>query len=125
MDDQEDICKLVQKFLSRHGYLVETANDGNMALDLFQEALLIKEEYDFVILDLKVPRGMGGYETLQNMKKIHPNVKAMVISGYSENNILVNYQQHGFIASLAKPFHLDELASVISSYFIKSECVET
>ena len=67
------------------GYEVALASDGDEAVSLFRKAKKAGEPFDAVILDLTIPGGMGGRETIKKLKKIDPKVKAVVASGYSNN----------------------------------------
>ena len=71
--------------------------------------------YDLVILDLTVPGGKGGKETLTEIKSIDPDVKAIVSSGYSSFGLMSDYNNHGFSAVLRKPYTFEELATTIQN----------
>jgi DNA-binding NarL/FixJ family response regulator len=66
-----------------------------------------------VILDLTVPGGLGGKETLEQLKKIDPQVKAIVSSGYSDNPIMADYETYGFHGVISKPYRIPELSKVL------------
>jgi len=56
---------------------------------------------------------MGGKDTLQELQKIDPRVKAIVTSGYSNDPVMSQYQKYGFKGMLTKPFNFDELNIII------------
>jgi CheY-like chemotaxis protein len=62
-----------------------------------------------VILDLTVPGGMGGYESLKQLLAIDPQVKAIVSSGYFHDPVIANYRAHGFQGVVSKPYTIEEL----------------
>jgi DNA-binding NtrC family response regulator len=62
---------------------------------------------------------MGGEETLKTLRKNHPDVKAFVSSGYSNNPIMAHYEKHGFVGVIAKPYHLEQLGDTILNYMLK------
>lgn len=66
-----------------------------------------------LILDLTIPGGMGGKDTLSRLKEIDQDVKAIVITGYSQDMILSNYEQYGFAGYLHKPFEIDKLSYIL------------
>ena len=70
--------------------------------------------YDTVIMDLTIPGGMGGEETLDLLLEIDPEARAIVSSGYSNDAILADYQRRGFRGVLPKPYRLDELSEVLA-----------
>ncbi len=113
MDDEKNILTMVKRVLTMLGYQVDLVEDGKMAIEKYQAALLNtagERPYDLVIMDLTIPGGMGGKETIEQLHQLDPNVKAIVASGYSNDSILANYREHGFLAALSKPFRLNELS---------------
>jgi CheY-like chemotaxis protein len=66
-----------------------------------------------MILDLVVPGGMGGLETLSRIRRLSASSKAVVSSGYSADAVLSEYRAHGFDSTLRKPFTLDELREAL------------
>lgn len=113
MDDEEMIRGMFDKLLSRMGYEVESAREGNEAVSLYQRARESGRTFDAVILDLTVPGGLGGKETLEQLRGLDPGVKAIVSSGYSNDPILSKYQDYGFMGVVAKPFDLSQLSSTL------------
>ncbi len=109
MDDEDDIRNLLKNMLSRIGYAVETAKNGRDAVSMYQHAVEKNEKFDIVIMDLTIPGGMGGQETLRQLKDIDPEVKAIVASGYSNDPIMANYREYGFCGVMAKPFGMKQL----------------
>ncbi|MEJ2355917.1 MAG: response regulator, partial [candidate division WOR-3 bacterium] len=69
--------------------------------------------FDAVILDLTVPGGMGGKDTIDELLRVDPEVKAIVSSGYSTDPIMANHEKYGFKAVVAKPFDLKDLNETI------------
>jgi DNA-binding NtrC family response regulator len=108
MDDEDSIRDMVGDILSLHGYMVDFARNGEEAISLYQENV-----YDVVILDLTIPGGMGGKETIRELLKIDPKVKAIVSSGYSSDPIMSDYKQYGFRNVMAKPYKIEELDEII------------
>jgi DNA-binding NarL/FixJ family response regulator len=62
-----------------------------------------------------VPGGVGGKEVISKLLTIDPKVKAIVVSGYSNDPVLANYQEYGFKGRVAKPFNLVDLSVVLHS----------
>ncbi len=113
VDDDEPLRKLASMSLSKCGYEVETASDGEMGFRMYRDAVRGNKPYDIVILDLTIPGGMGGKDTLEKMKKIDPSVSAIVSSGYSNDPVMSEYKKYGFRACLVKPFRADELNNIV------------
>ncbi|RMH34622.1 MAG: PAS domain S-box protein [Nitrospirae bacterium] len=113
MDDEEPIRRLLNDMLELCGYTCELAKDGYEALKMFERARSEGQPFHVVLLDLTVPGGMGGKETFQRLKELDPQIKAVVMSGYSNDPILARYQDYGFHARITKPFKFRELAEVV------------
>ena len=113
MDDEAPICELAAELLTRAGYVVGTAADGEEAIRRYQEAMGSGQPYDVVILDMTVRGGMGGRETVQRLLKIDPAVRAIVSSGYSQDATMNNYRDFGFCGVVSKPYSVSELTQEI------------
>jgi len=113
MDDEEFLLEMATGLLQHLGYTVETASDGKEALDLYQKGLENGEKYAAVIMDLTIPGGMGGKETVLELKKLDPKAKTIVSSGYATDPILANFKEYGFDAMLPKPYEVEELAETL------------
>ncbi len=113
VDDEPTILTVGKRALERVGYEVDVALEGRQALELYRGALTHIHPYKVVIMDLTIPGGMGGKETIQHLLALDPHVKAVVASGYSNDPILANYRAYGFSAALVKPFKLGELSQAI------------
>lgn len=114
MDDEEDIRLNLKFMLSSIGYEVAMAREGSEAIDLYVEALEAGLPFDAVILDLTVPGGMCGKETIENIIKIDPAANAIVSSGYSNDPIMAGYIEFGFKGILFKPYLIEELSRVVA-----------
>jgi CheY-like chemotaxis protein len=113
MDDEEMVLRVGGTILRRMGYEVTTAVDGEAAVREFTRARQDGRPYALVILDLTVPGGMGGRQTLEQLLKLDPAVRAIVSSGYSNDLVLSNYQAYGFRGMVSKPYEITDLAQTI------------
>ena len=113
MDDEKMVKDVAGKMLSRIGYEVEFAGDGALAIELYKKAKDSPEPFDVVILDLTVPGGMGGMKTIERLKKIDPDVKAVVSSGYAEDPVMTDFKKYGFSGSIGKPYSMSELEKAV------------
>jgi PAS domain S-box-containing protein len=109
MDDEREIRESVAELLQHFGYEAEYASDGVEAIGMFERAREAGRPFDLVILDLTVPGGMGGMETVKRLLAIDGNAKVAASSGYSNAPVMSDFGSHGFIGVIAKPFRLDEL----------------
>ena len=115
MDDEEMIRSLVEKALSRIGYEVVLAEDGNEAVQLYQKAKEAGVPIDLIIMDLTIPGGMGGKEAIQEIHKIDSEAKAIVSSGYSNDPVMADFGEYGFCGAMVKPFQIRELMEVVGN----------
>ena len=110
MDDEEVIRTVVGQMLKRIGYEVEFAENGNQAIDIYKNSLITNQNFDVVIIDLTIQGGMGGKETIEELLKINPNIKAIVSSGYSNDEVVSSFKKYGFVDVLPKPYRIKELS---------------
>lgn len=111
MDDEEMIREFVRISLEILGYTVECAENNSQAVELYLKSEQEGAPFSAVILDLTIPGGVGGQETIKKLLEIDPTVKAIVCSGFSDSPVLANYCQYGFSGMLCKPFTFEELSN--------------
>lgn len=114
MDDDETITDIVKIMLGHIGFTVESAGDGKEALSIYQKAFKQQKPFDAVILDLTIPAGMGGKEAIEKLLAFDPSVRAIVSSGYSNDPVMSNFREYGFMGCITKPFNLEELSTVLN-----------
>jgi len=114
MDDEPMIREIARELLEHLGHAVDTVPHGDEAVAAYNDRMQTGRPYDLVILDVTVPGGMGGKETLVALKQLDPDVVAVVSSGYSHDPLLAEFREHGFRARLEKPFRLQDVKRVVS-----------
>ena len=114
MDDDEMIQDISKQMLENLGHEVFVTGEGKEAIEVYNEYLQTENPIDIVIMDLTIPGGMGGKNAVQEILKINPEAKVIVASGYSNDPVMTNYQEYGFVAAITKPFRLTELEQVIN-----------
>ncbi|TFG60886.1 MAG: response regulator, partial [Nitrospirales bacterium] len=114
MDDENEIQEVLGKMLEHLGFEVDFAGEGEKALRDYTQALQGKTPYVATILDLTIPGGMGGKETLRQIKALHPEAAVIVSSGYSNDPVMARFQEFGFSGVIAKPYNLLDLSKVLS-----------
>ena len=117
MDDEAAVRELISDLLTTLGFEVTAVPDGTEAVNTYERALHRGENFQAVILDATVRGGMGGLATIERLRKVDPNVTAIICSGYSDQAALSKFLSYGFRAALPKPFTRHELAEVLSRTF--------
>jgi CheY-like chemotaxis protein len=97
----------------RLGYETTAVPEGEAALTVYAQAVTDQRPFDLVIMDLTVPGGMGGREAVQRLHELYPDARVIVSSGYSDDASIAEYAQCGFIASLSKPYTMQQLERVL------------
>ena len=120
MDDEVQIRKVLGEMVETCGYSFQAVADGEEALKVFRQAQSRGEPFSAVILDLTIPGGLGGKEVVQEMLSLDPHLRAIVVSGYSNDPVLANYENYGFKGRVAKPFNLVDLSLVLNSVLQES-----
>ena len=77
------------------------------------DAVLTPRPKPLTNLDLTVPEGMGGKETVRKLLEADPAVKAMVSSGYSDDPVMSDFRSYGFVGVLRKPYNAQELSEAV------------
>lgn len=114
MDDEPAVREVIESLLRGHGYEVECSADGEAAIERLRAAQEVGRRFDVAILDLTVPGGIGGKETVKRLRALDPELKAVVVSGYSNDPVMANFSDYGFDGCVRKPFQLDELARTVA-----------
>ncbi len=118
IDDSKEQCDLASEMLRIMGYTAVSAGGGREAVEYLKS-----NRVDIVLLDMIMEEGFGGLETYQEILKINPNLKAVIISGYSETDQVQETQKLGAGQFIRKPFSCEELAGAIRAELDKNTVV--
>lgn len=121
MDDDELVCNCLSLLLASMGYRVTVTTDSDSAIAACGQAVDRGEPIDVVILDLHLPSGLSGRETLGRLRSVDPRVKAVVSSGDTTDPCLLEFRKYGFDNALPKPVMYDELQAVLTALAPLSE----
>ncbi len=113
MDDDEYIGSIISLMLDDSGYDTFIAWNGDEALEKFRAAKDLQRPFEAVILDLNIPAGMEGSETMEKLRIMDPGVKAVLLTGDINHPTVAHYAECGFKTVLLKPFTRDELMQAI------------
>jgi two-component system response regulator HydG len=107
IDDDNDMCMLLNRFLTRNGYEVMTVNTGNAASEWMK-----KNEPDLVLCDFKLD-DITGAQMLVKIKEVHPAAIVIIITGYSDVKDAVEVMKMGAYDYVTKPLYPDEILLTI------------
>jgi two-component system, cell cycle sensor histidine kinase and response regulator CckA len=111
VEDERTMLRLLERFLSRQGYQVLLAADGEQAIDGYCRH---KTEIDVVLLDVGLPK-VSGVDVLRKMKKENPDVRVVVASGYLDLQMKTEMYRAGVRAFVDKPYLLPEMLEKLRS----------
>ena len=119
IDDNNDICVLLERFLTKQKYKTASAQRGEDGL-----LLLRRESYDLVICDFKLP-DTDGLEMLRRIKVLSPATAVIIITGYSDVRIAVQALKYGAFDYVTKPLLPDEILYTIRGALDKKSTANT
>jgi len=117
IDDEEQSLHVTKEMLKILGYHVLAAGNGHEGLETYYKE---REAIDLVILDMIMP-GMTGCETFEALRRISPDVKVILSSGYSMNGQARDIIDRGCRGFIQKPFGMVELSEKIWRIIKKEE----
>ena len=115
MDDDAKISALTATMLQSLDYKFDLAKNGDEAITFYKRYQNIGRPYDAVIMDLTVVGGMGGEECFKALKELDPEVRAIVSSGYDNDDMARKYLDMGFCGYLTKPYRVTDLGKVLKA----------
>ena len=110
-DDDREVRMVLYEALIRQGHTVTVAENGMMALDIFE-----KNPADLVISDINMPR-MGGLDLLQKLHALRPQLPVVIITGHATVETAVSAMKLGAFDYLLKPFSIDVIVEVAARAF--------
>lgn len=112
MEDEMEILETTVDMLDAIGHKVETAKNGEEAIQKYKKAMENDNPFDIVLMDLTIIGGMGGKETAAELIKIDPDAKIIASSGYAKSPVMSYPKEYGFQAALPKPYKITELTDL-------------
>lgn len=117
MDDEKTFRQVIVQTLDRLGYEAELAQTGVEAIALYTSAIGTSRQFDAVMLDSYVHCGLGGAETLRELRRRDPALRAVLLSGHQGERRSDSVAALGFNALLTKPFSTEDLHVVLTHLF--------
>jgi DNA-binding NtrC family response regulator len=109
VDDEEVMCESMAAWLREDGYRVDTASNGQAALELAK-----KTDYAISFIDLKMPGGMDGIETMMEIRRIRPEASIIIITAYATVDTAIQAMKEGAQEYIVKPCHPQEISMLVS-----------
>jgi serine/threonine protein kinase len=114
LEDDLLVRDVLRRNLEAAGLEVVESGDGRDTIQKYHEAMQSNRNFDLVILDLTIPDGLGGAETMEHLRRSDPNIVAIVSSGYRDDAIMQNPTHFGFAGALPKPYQREALMQLIN-----------
>jgi serine/threonine protein kinase len=114
LEDDLMVRDLLRRALEKASFEVVETGDGKDTLRLYQEAMQQGRPYDLAILDLTIPDGMCGRETMLHLRRLDPQILAIVSSGYRDDPVMRDCAAYGFAAALPKPYQVEGLLQMLN-----------
>lgn len=119
VDDEQNICDLLEKILVREGYHVAVAYDGKTAIELALEG-----DYALHLLDIRMP-SPDGIEVLKRIREAKPSAVVVMMTGYAEFTTAQEALRHGAYDYITKPIdHIPELSFTIQKAIQRHDLLE-
>lgn len=119
IDDDEYICKSLQRILEKDGHSVKTAQDGDAGMTLVK-----KETPELIIIDIVMPN-KEGIETINELLKNYPGIKIIAMSGGGQRLDAVQYLdlavKFGVRATIKKPYERREILDLVNEVLADKE----
>ena len=113
VDDEQVLCDILMKVLSREGYQVQTVTDGTAALNYISNARV-----DIMISDIMMP-GINGLELMQKVKERWPDIAVILITGYGDTYTVKDAMLQGADEYITKPFKSHEVSLVVERAYYR------
>ncbi len=116
VDDEEDFLETIVKRLKKRKVSAIGVQSGEEALKVIEERPI-----DVVILDIKMPGGIDGIETLREIKKIQPICEVLLLTGHASMETSIEGMKLGAFDYLMKPVKLEDLLPKLAEAFAKKD----
>lgn len=113
VDDEPQMLAVAKAILNAHSMEVEVTDSGEIALQLVNASLHTQQRFSVVILDLTMPGGLSGFEVMESLQKLDPDISVIACSGYFQEDARDLCQAIGFTDVLQKPYTLEHLVATV------------
>ncbi|HTS24737.1 MAG TPA: sigma-54 dependent transcriptional regulator [Bryobacteraceae bacterium] len=109
VDDEEVMCESLAAWLREDGYQVDTAASGREAVEKARE-----RDYAIYFVDLKMPGGMDGIETMMQVRRLHPDASIIIITAYATVDTAITAMKEGAQEYIVKPCNPEEISLLVN-----------
>jgi DNA-binding NtrC family response regulator len=113
VDDEEALRFLLASELEAEAFAVQSAGDGDEAIDMIRKKIERGEKYDVILLDIKMPR-VDGFEVLKFVKGSVPETKVIMLTAYADVKNAIESLRQGASDFVSKPYDLDDILTSIN-----------
>jgi CheY-like chemotaxis protein len=117
IDDGASVRRIVSRVLEALGCKAIAAADGIVAIELARNSM---QQFDLVILDLTMPQ-MDGVQTLQEIRRLHPDLPVILMSGFAETHARARFGEHKLSGFLQKPFTVEDVRNRVTKVLAARE----
>ncbi len=107
VDDEPEICHLIEQILKQEGYQVDVRFSGIKALQMIK-----RYNYHLLLTDLEMPE-VDGLELIKKAKKQNPEIRVIMVTGNATVDIAIRSLRHRIDGYIKKPFNISELKKVV------------
>ena len=109
VDDEEVMRDSLAAWLAEDGYTVETAASGREAIDTAR-----RKDYAIYFVDLKMPGGIDGIETMMEIRRLHPEASIIIITAYATVDTAITAMKEGAQEYIVKPCNPEEISLLVN-----------
>src|SRR3954468_11214817 len=109
VDDEEVMCESLAAWLREDGYQVDTASSGREAIEKAKA-----RDYAIYFVDLKMPGGMDGIETMMQIRRLHADASIIIITAYATVDTAIAAMKEGAQEYIVKPCNPEEISLLVS-----------
>jgi len=109
VDDEEVMCESLAAWLREDGYMVDTADSGKTAVECAR-----RKDYAIYFVDLKMPGGLDGIETMMEIRRLHPEASIIIITAYATVDTAITAIKEGAQEYIVKPCNPEEISLLVS-----------
>lgn len=109
VDDEKIVRDFLIRLLGLKGIKTKAVENGLQAIEAVKQ-----EKFDLAFMDVRMPN-MDGLETFRELKKLAPDLRCVMMTGYAVDDVLKEAEKEGAITSLKKPFDISQIITLIKS----------